>query len=348
MNPELLMLIAEAFAVYFLVLWAHSLRRRYGLAHFYALLGALTAIMSWITDAGASVEAFGVTFLVGSSVFYTSLLLGIFVVYVFDGPHATRIAISTVAGISVIVPLIALVLHHTFREANSDNLRYIPFPSVRINIASVVTTVIDLFFLAVVWEFLGKRRLHVKLWLRAFLTLLGVMWLDVVLFNTGAFLGYSEYPGLIQGALLTRLFISIAAFPLLYLYISWQNRIKGVEIENRPVLAVLKEAAKVRAELDTAQKEITRRKEVEQENKALIHKLTAALVRVQKLEGLMPICSNCRRIRIDSSENNGRSKWVSIENYLYEESAVELSHGMCPDCMKTVYPDVTDEANSTI
>jgi len=36
--------------VYFLVLGAHAMRHRWGRAHFYALMGGLTAIMSWITD----------------------------------------------------------------------------------------------------------------------------------------------------------------------------------------------------------------------------------------------------------------------------------------------------------
>ena len=65
--------------IYFLVLWAHSLRHRFGLAHFYALVGGLTAIMSWVTDAGVRVEIMGITFMVGSTVFYTSLLLSVFV-----------------------------------------------------------------------------------------------------------------------------------------------------------------------------------------------------------------------------------------------------------------------------
>jgi hypothetical protein len=63
-------------AIYFLVLWTHSLRHRFGLAHFYALIGGFTAIMSWITDAGVKVEVMGITFMVGSTVVYTSTLNG--------------------------------------------------------------------------------------------------------------------------------------------------------------------------------------------------------------------------------------------------------------------------------
>src|SRR5262245_37236255 len=107
MKSELFILIGEAIVVYFLVLWAHSLRGRVGLAHFYALMGGLTAVMSWVTDAGVKVDLPGVSLWVGSTVFYTALLLGVFVVYVFDGPRATRVAISTIAGVSIMVPLIA-------------------------------------------------------------------------------------------------------------------------------------------------------------------------------------------------------------------------------------------------
>ncbi|MFW6255359.1 MAG: hypothetical protein ACOC54_00960 [Candidatus Sumerlaeota bacterium] len=224
MNNDLIILIIEALAVYFLVLGAHALRRRAGLAHFYALIGGITAIMSWITDAGVKVEIAGISFMVGSTVFYTSLLLGVFVVYVFDGPRATRIAISTIAGVSIMVPVIAVILHLQSRLAGAGNISYVPMPSLRINVASVLTTIADLIFLAIAWEFLGKSRWRMPLWIRSFLTLLGVMWLDVILFSTGAFLGSPEYLAIMKGTLISRFIITIFAFPVLYLYIHWQKK----------------------------------------------------------------------------------------------------------------------------
>src|SRR3954469_14390488 len=169
---DLAILVAEAVVVYFLVLWTHSLRSRLGLAPFFALLGSLTAVMSWITDAGVKVDLPGMSLMVGSTVFYTSLLLGVFVVYVFDGVRATRIAISTVAGVSILVPLIAVVLHWQLQLSAVQRASLVPVPSFRINTASVVTTVTDFFFLAVAWELLGRRNLRLPIWLRSFLTLL--------------------------------------------------------------------------------------------------------------------------------------------------------------------------------
>jgi uncharacterized PurR-regulated membrane protein YhhQ (DUF165 family) len=334
MKSELAILIVEAMTVYFLVLWAHSLRSRTGLAHFYALIGGLTAVMSWVTDAGVKVDVAGITFMVGSTVFYTSLLLGVFVVYVFDGPRATRIAISTVAGVSVMVPLIAVVLHLQMRIAGSVPLGYVPMPSLRINAASVVATVADLIFLAIAWEYLGKSRLHIHMWLRAFLTLLGVMWLDVLLFATGAFAGTPGYMSIMEGTLLSRLIISLFACPFLYLYLNWQNKRMGMMIENRPVLAILKEVAEMRLELGLAQQEIEHRKRVERENAELIHDLQQALSEVRTLRGFLPICANCKKVRDDDGY------WQQIEKYIQERSEARFSHGICPDCADLLYPEL--------
>jgi hypothetical protein len=317
-------LLASQLLVASLLLFAaHALRRRIGLGLFYALLGAITAIMSWVTDAGLAVRLAGVTFVVGSTAFYTSLLLGVFVVYVFDGPRLTRFAILTVAAVSALTPLTGAVLHLQARLGGVPAA--IPLPSLRINAASVLTTLIDLIFLAMAWEFLGKPRLH--RWLRVYLTLLGVMCLDVALFATGAFAGTPEYLRIMSGTLLSRLLTSLFALPLLAGYLSWQSRWKGMSFENRPVLAILARVAEVEAELTQAQLEIQRREEAER-------RLRQALSEVKTLRGLLPICSHCKRIRDD------QGYWNSIEQYLQAHSEAQLSHGICPDCLKKLYPEV--------
>lgn len=332
MTDELAILMVEAMGIYLLVLLAHSIRTRFGLAHFYALLGALTAVMSWITDANVRVDVAGMSFMVGSTVFYTSLLLAVFVVYVFDGIRATRIAISTIAGVSIMVPVIAAILHLQLQLSGHSTLAYVPFPSLRINLASIGATVADLVFLAIAWEFLGKTELRMPLWLRSFLTLLGVMWLDVLLFNTAAFLGGESYLSIMSGTFVTRLVISIFAFPLLYGYLEWQNRKLGMVIENRPVLSIIKEVTNVRRELNSAQEEIKRRQEVEQQNLQLIDRLQQALAEVKTLQGFLPICANCQKIRGDEGY------WERIEEYIESKSDAKFSHGICPDCADELYP----------
>ena len=265
MNTALVVsvLLLEAIALFLLVLGTHSLRHKHGMGHFYALMGAITAVMSWVTEVGVNVELYGITFFIGSTVFYTSILLGVFIVYVFDGPEVTRRVIVMVIGVSILVPLVLASLDYQMNVLGFGGSDMIPVPKFRINTASVVATFLDLVFLAVAWEFLGKPKFRMPLWLRSYLTLIGVMWLDVLLFATGAFAGTDVYLTIMKGTFSSRLVVSIIAFPFLWSYMSWENSRKGFDMEVRPVLAIIQHAAEVEHELSLAQKEITERKRVE-------------------------------------------------------------------------------------
>jgi hypothetical protein len=61
--------------------------------------------------------------------------------------------------------------------------------------------------------------------------------------------------------------------------------------------------------------------------------LRAALAQVKTLSGLLPICSNCKKIRDDEGY------WQQVEIYISDHSEAEFSHGLCPDCMQALYPD---------
>lgn len=65
------------------------------------------------------------------------------------------------------------------------------------------------------------------------------------------------------------------------------------------------------------------------------HRLSESMkhlkVEVKVLEGMIPICSNCKKIRDKDGE------WQSLEKYLGEHSQAEFTHGICPDCRKLLY-----------
>ena len=54
--------------------------------------------------------------------------------------------------------------------------------------------------------------------------------------------------------------------------------------------------------------------------------LADAEAEVKVLEGILPICASCKRIRTDGG------RWQAVESYVHEHSAAEFSHGLCPDC----------------
>ena len=61
--------------------------------------------------------------------------------------------------------------------------------------------------------------------------------------------------------------------------------------------------------------------------------LEAALARIKRLEGLLPICMHCHKIR-DEKET-----WQRLESYLSEHSDADFTHGVCPECEAKFYPE---------
>lgn len=63
---------------------------------------------------------------------------------------------------------------------------------------------------------------------------------------------------------------------------------------------------------------------------ARIHDLEDALSRVKRLQGLLPICSYCKKIRDD------QNYWQQVDAYITEHSEAAFSHGICPECYARV------------
>jgi PAS domain S-box-containing protein len=68
----------------------------------------------------------------------------------------------------------------------------------------------------------------------------------------------------------------------------------------------------------------------------LIEKLQKALRQVKALTGMIPICSSCKNIR------DVRGDWKKVERFFSENSEVEFSHAICPECAKALYPTLYD------
>jgi hypothetical protein len=236
----------------------------------------------------------------------------------------------TVVGIALLVPAIAALLHLQMHLVDSPRISRVPLPNLRVLSASILTMIFDFIFLAVAWEYLGKTRLNLKLWTRTFLTLLGVMWLDALLFTSFAFAGMHTYLNILKGTLISRFIISVFAFPFLYVYLNWQSKREGITIENRPVLAILRQVARMKRELSDARTEIEKRKAAEKERDKVILELQKALAEVKTLRGFLPICSYCHKIRDD------KGYWNRIESYIQAHSEAEFSHGICPECLEKV------------
>jgi ligand-binding sensor domain-containing protein len=77
------------------------------------------------------------------------------------------------------------------------------------------------------------------------------------------------------------------------------------------------------------------RRLVEREKK-LTRRIDDALAKIQVLRGLLPICASCKKIRDD------KGYWKEIESYIKDHSEADFSHGICPECMKKLYPKISE------
>lgn len=79
------------------------------------------------------------------------------------------------------------------------------------------------------------------------------------------------------------------------------------------------------------------KRQVEEDRERLILELRAALAKVKQLEGIIPICSYCKKIRDD------QESWQQLESYISEHSEALFSHGICPECFIKVTNEALEE-----
>ena len=86
-------------------------------------------------------------------------------------------------------------------------------------------------------------------------------------------------------------------------------------------------------------RDISKQKTMREEREKLIHQLQEALKEINHLRGILPICSICKSVRDD------KGYWEQVDVYIQKHSQADISHSICPDCAKELYPnyDLGDE-----
>jgi PAS domain S-box-containing protein len=88
------------------------------------------------------------------------------------------------------------------------------------------------------------------------------------------------------------------------------------------VLTCLKDDSGVIVSIATTERDIT---EIKDKQKA----------ELKMLSGILPICSNCKKIRDDIGY------WHQLETYIRNHSEAEFSHGLCPKCAEKLYSELS-------
>ncbi len=75
------------------------------------------------------------------------------------------------------------------------------------------------------------------------------------------------------------------------------------------------------------------RHKLEMERDKLLKDLQEAMDEIKILSGLVPICTQCKKIRNDDGY------WKKIEEYIEAHTDASFSHGLCPECADELYGD---------
>lgn len=72
-----------------------------------------------------------------------------------------------------------------------------------------------------------------------------------------------------------------------------------------------------------------------------IMKLAGSLEETQRqvrtLEGILPMCANCKKIRKEGMAQTDPGAWIPVDSYITDRSEASISHGICPECMEKLY-----------
>ncbi len=78
-------------------------------------------------------------------------------------------------------------------------------------------------------------------------------------------------------------------------------------------------------------------RQVKKHNQELQEKVNEQIAQLKILDGLLPICSYCKKVRDD------HGYWSQVEAYIQERSQAKFSHGICPECIKKHFPQYSDK-----
>jgi sigma-B regulation protein RsbU (phosphoserine phosphatase) len=111
----------------------------------------------------------------------------------------------------------------------------------------------------------------------------------------------------------------------------WEDIVTGLEAGANDYVTKPFNREELRARVQVG----VRMVELQQSLADRVRALEEALARVKQLQGLLPICSYCKKIRDD------QNYWQQVESYIAEHSQAQFSHSICPDCYeKLVKPEL--------
>lgn len=109
-----------------------------------------------------------------------------------------------------------------------------------------------------------------------------------------------------------------------------EDIITGLDAGADDYLAKPFDSGELRARVDVGRRMI----EMQESLAAQVKEMLQAQDHIKTLQGILPICSFCKKIRDDEGY------WERVDEYIGRHSDAQFSHSVCPECKKKHYPDL--------
>jgi len=80
-------------------------------------------------------------------------------------------------------------------------------------------------------------------------------------------------------------------------------------------------------------------KKAEDEREEAIRILSKGLEEIKGTRSILPLCSFCKKIR------DHQGYWEQVDAYIPKHLPADITHSICPDCLKTNYPELREAMN---
>ncbi len=256
----LLYLILLTVISWLFVFFLYNQKNRFTLVPIYSFIAVSTFLTHNLTDLGYQLVFGQWHFLIGSITFFTTLMLSVLTLYLFEGPRATRIALWVVLGTSFFYIILTYLLGQI---VDTSSWVQLTIRGLEVYFWSVFTIILDIFFIAISWELTSKIK-SFPILPRVFIVVFGTYLLDSLIFTTAVFRDSSIYFSILTGGLIVRLILAVLITLVFSIFLK-QEGFKGRKKKPKNIFEILNFQSDLESKIESMENVIENEKKMREE-----------------------------------------------------------------------------------
>lgn len=265
---NLIFVVLEMWLLSGLIFLLHRISGRYGLTPLIVLVGTLVGLVRFAASISVYVNLTeSLKFTISGNVVIPAVLLAVFIIYLTEGTVAARTTIFSIIGVEIFSYLFITALQWHLRRPDGGSFGGFEYDDVILNpdfrtfIASTVAFMVDLYSIAIIYQWLRNRAREIPYWAATGVTLFATMMLNVMVFWSLSSADFEQFMEFIPGSLVGGVVSSVLLWIPLSIYMQRViiNMPSFQTLENRPAFEILfgtysrieRELARSTAELET-------------------------------------------------------------------------------------------------